>query len=307
MRRTNAKSAPRRRRQLVLGALVAAALACLHPVDANAHPHVFVDVREEVLFDTAGRITAVRNIWQFDEAFSQFAVVDSDADGDGTLTREELQPLAKINVESLQEFAFFTYLEAGDVNAVFTPPSDYGLEFDGGRLTLTYTLPTTEPVAVGARAYLEVFDPAYFVAFEFLRENPADLVGGPAGCRAVHHQPKEIDVRTMELLNQIPPDQPVPPDLLEAARSFANYIAVECQVTETASLGAGEAGAADSPADAIDAVNRMAAAGDGFEGLPLEARPNWLPTSWIVVALVLLGGVGALFIALRVRARQRAR
>jgi ABC-type uncharacterized transport system substrate-binding protein len=277
-------------------------------VGANAHPHVFVDAREEVLFDPSGRITAVRNIWQFDEAFSQFAVVDSDANGDGTLTQEELQPLAKINVESLQEFAFFTYLESGDVDAVFAPPTDYGLDFDGSRLTLTYTLPTTEPVAVGAKSYLEIFDPAYFVAFEFLRESPADLIGGPAGCRAVHHRPKEIDVRTMELLNQIPPDQPVPPDLLEAARSFANYIAVECKVTETASLGAGEAGDADSPADAIDAVNRMAAAGDGFESTSPATSGGGFSAAWIAFALVvLLGGVGALFVARRVFTRQRSR
>jgi hypothetical protein len=42
-----------------------------------------------------------------------------DEDGGGTLTREELQPLAQVNVESLHKFGFFTHLGLTDVDEVY--------------------------------------------------------------------------------------------------------------------------------------------------------------------------------------------
>ena len=59
-------------------------------------------------------MTAVRNIWQFDEAFTAFAIQGLDADNDGKLSDDELAPLAKVNVDSLREYAFFTWLTAGE-------------------------------------------------------------------------------------------------------------------------------------------------------------------------------------------------
>ncbi|MBN9009281.1 MAG: DUF1007 family protein, partial [Rhizobiales bacterium] len=146
---------------LALAALVAANGAAL------AHPHVFVDAHAELVFDKDGRMDAVRNIWQFDEAFTQFAIQGLDANGDGKLSDEELKPLADVNVKSLKEFKFFTYLTANGKEAEFLPPKEYWLEFHNQRLTLFFTLPMKAPMAPGARARLEIFDPEYFVAFTF--------------------------------------------------------------------------------------------------------------------------------------------
>ena len=41
--------------------------------------------------------------------FSAFATQGIDHKTKGTFTRDELAPLAKVNVESLQEYAYFTY------------------------------------------------------------------------------------------------------------------------------------------------------------------------------------------------------
>ena len=203
--------------------------AVLLPTSALAHPHVFVDATVEIVFDTAGKMTAVRNIWQFDDAFSEYAIQGLDKDDDGKLSDAELKPLAKVNVDSLKDFDFFTYLTVAKNTATFVPPEEYWLEFHGGRLTLFFTLPLKKPVAVGPKTMLEIFDPEYFVAFEFAKTNPVKLDGAPAGCTAVHHPPKALDDATMAILAQIPADQhDLPPDLVEAASSLANYIAVNC-------------------------------------------------------------------------------
>ena len=128
--------------------LCGAAFSVLAPAAALAHPHVFVDAKAEIVFDDGGRITAIRNVWRFDDAYSAFASEGLDTDGDGKLTVEELMPLADINIKSLKDFDYFTFLTAGSKAIAFVQPTEYWLQSDGGLLTLYFTLPTKEPVEV---------------------------------------------------------------------------------------------------------------------------------------------------------------
>ncbi|HMN74397.1 MAG TPA: DUF1007 family protein, partial [Rhodoblastus sp.] len=89
--------------RLTLSCLAAAALVALLARPALAHPHVWVAARATVLFDKEGRIAGIRNDWTFDEMYSAFATQGLGQDGKPP-TREELQPLAKTNIESLAEF-----------------------------------------------------------------------------------------------------------------------------------------------------------------------------------------------------------
>ncbi len=214
--------------RLTVSALAAVLVAAA--TGAEAHPHVFVDAKVEIVFDNAGRLTAVRNIWQFDPAFTAFAVQGLDANDDGELSDEELAPLAKVNVQSLAEFDFFTFLTVGGQDMAFAPPSEYWLAFHSGRLTLFYTLPVEKPAAIEARATVEVFDPEYFVAFDFVRDGPVTLDGAPDGCSATYRPPGELDARTAAILSQIPADQrEIPRDLREATSVLANLISVNCR------------------------------------------------------------------------------
>ena len=139
--------------------------ALLIPAAAQAHPHVWVDTAAEVLFDANGQITAIRHHWRFDEGFSAYALQGLDADGDGLYSAEELEPLARENVESVGEFDYFTFLSIGDYKAGYAAPTEYSLDYDGTRLTLHYTLPLAQPFHSKSAILLEVYDPEYYVAF----------------------------------------------------------------------------------------------------------------------------------------------
>jgi ABC-type uncharacterized transport system substrate-binding protein len=199
------------------------------PVAGWAHPHVFIDGRTEIVFDAQGRIAAIRNIWQFDEAFSSYASLGLDVNGDGKLTREELVPLAKVNVESLHEYDFFTYLTVGTDNVRFSPPVDYYLVDENKRLTLHYTLPLAKPIAVVGETTLEIFDPEYFVAFSFSGKAAVKLVHAPRGCSIAYHPPHELDDQIMAALNAIPAEQhDLPPALADAAVGLAPSFTLTC-------------------------------------------------------------------------------
>jgi ABC-type uncharacterized transport system substrate-binding protein len=196
---------------------------------AAAHPHVFVDARSELVFE-GGKLTAVRHIWQFDEAFTGFATMGLDANKDGKISDAELAPLAKVNVESLAMFGFFTTLNVNGGEAAFVPPSEYWLEFRNARLTLFYTLPLKAAVAVMGTATVRVLDPEYFVGFTYADTMPVTLDGAPAGCTAGFRPPQQLDARTASLLATIPADQrALPPQLKSAVDAVANQISVTCK------------------------------------------------------------------------------
>jgi len=162
--------------------LLAAVL--LAAVPAAAHPHVWVNAREEILFNEQGEIKAIRSAWVFDEMYSAFATEGLSKDGKPA-TPEQLAPLAKTNVESLAEFDYFVFAKNGGAKIPFEPPVDYRLEERADkRVILSFTLPLKAPVKASKAFSLQVYDPTYFVAFSLEKDNPVSLVSAPSGCSA---------------------------------------------------------------------------------------------------------------------------
>lgn len=196
---------------------------------ATAHPHVWVDAAAEIVFDERGQIVAVRHHWRFDDAFSAYAVQGLDGDGDGALSREELQPLAQVNVDSLSEFGFFTFLSIGEYEAGFSGASDYWLEQDDGRLTLHYTLPLARPISASQAVRLQVYDPEYFVAFSLPSREAVRLAGAPADCDLKVNLARELDAASQQALAAVGPEQrELPPELKDLTEDLDNSATVTC-------------------------------------------------------------------------------
>lgn len=214
----------------IRAAAVAAALfATGLPSAALAHPHVFVDAKAEILFNSQGRMTDVRNVWEFDPAFSAFASQGLDKNGDGKLSTKELAPLAHTNVTSLKVYAFFTFLSIGKRQLKFKFPDQYFLRSRNKRLTLFFQLPLTEPAAPGPDTRLEIFDPQYFVAFTFAKQDPLTLYHAPPGCTAQFHPPQPLNASLMAKIAAVPASRhDLPPALRDAAVGLANYFTLRC-------------------------------------------------------------------------------
>ena len=96
----------------LLGLLLLAGGIALGTAAAEAHPHVWITAKSEVVYAPDGSITGVRHAWTFDEMFTTYALQGLATKTKGVYTREELAPLAQTNVESLKEFDFFTFAKA---------------------------------------------------------------------------------------------------------------------------------------------------------------------------------------------------
>src|SRR5438552_17593737 len=84
---------------------------------ARAHPHVWVTMKSEVVYAPDGSVTGVRHAWAFDEMFSTFATQGLETKQKGVFTREDLAPLAEVNVNSLKEYDYFTHAKANGKKA----------------------------------------------------------------------------------------------------------------------------------------------------------------------------------------------
>jgi ABC-type uncharacterized transport system substrate-binding protein len=209
----------------VLAALAGLVIA---GVEASAHPHVWVTMQSELVYAPDGSVTGVRHAWTFDDMFSVFATQGIEAKKKGEFTREELAPLAEVNVTSLKEYDFFTQATANGKKIEFNePPKGYYLEYNPKDtvLTLHFTLPLKAPVKAKDLT-LEVYDREFFVDFSFADKNPAKLVGAPAQCKLSVLNPQQMDAALSQQLSQLGPDQKN--SSLTIGSEFANKIVVKC-------------------------------------------------------------------------------
>ena len=141
----------------------------------------------------------------------------------GKFTREELAPLAEVNVTSLKEFDYFTQARASGRKAELNAPVDYYLEFSNGLLTLHFTLPFRTPVKAQS-IDVEVYDGTYFVDFSFAEKDPVRLIGAPGACKLAVARPGEASSASKPgetFFNNLAPSS-------NFGARFANKIAVRC-------------------------------------------------------------------------------
>jgi ABC-type uncharacterized transport system substrate-binding protein len=180
------------RRQRLVSIFLAAIASASLAGGAAAHPHVWATVRSEIVFGPDQLITGIRHHWTFDEFYTAMAVQGLDTDGDGVYSKEELGPLAQVNVESLKEFDYFTFVHLSDDDKPLPlkGPVDYSIDYDKTQLTLHFTLPLEKPLDPKVHhVAVDVYDPSFFVAFGFASDAPLKISGAAPGCTAEVQKP----------------------------------------------------------------------------------------------------------------------
>lgn len=183
----------------IIGFILATLAVALMINSARAHPHVNV-INSATINIEQGAIQSITQVWTFDEFYSAVAVDGLPKNAAGAYGRAELAELAKVNIDGLKEFDYFTFITlAGTHIKVGDPkPDSYWLEHKDGILSLHFTVPLTKPVLMDATGIVvTVTDPSYFIAFEMAEKNPAKLNdGAPKACKV------DVGVPKMETAEQ---------------------------------------------------------------------------------------------------------
>jgi ABC-type uncharacterized transport system substrate-binding protein len=203
----------------LLRAIAAVGAALLAGLPAQAHPHVWVTVEATLLYEN-GAFVGVRHKWSFDEYYTTTAVEGLDKNNDGTYDRAELAELAKVNVDALKDFDYFTFPTLAGQALKLGEPREYWLEHKDGTLSLFFTVPFASPVLTDAKAFaFAVYDPTFFIAFDLAKtDHPLQISdGAPKSCKLKIEQPEQRDTAALGPMSQ-----------LGGVVSLGRTIAVEC-------------------------------------------------------------------------------
>jgi ABC-type uncharacterized transport system substrate-binding protein len=166
---------------------------------ASAHPNVWVTMPIELLYALDGSVTGVRNAWTFDDMFSAFATTGLQKTN-GTFGRDALQALANVKVDSLGDYAYFTYakINGGHQKGAFGAPIEHWAEYDPKKfvLTLHFTLPFKKPNKAKSLK-IDVYDPEFFIDFGFAKSKPVTLVGAPTHCKLATDKPPDSNLPSL--------------------------------------------------------------------------------------------------------------
>jgi ABC-type uncharacterized transport system substrate-binding protein len=160
--------------------------------DAVAHPHVFLTQKVTVVFEQ-GAIVALDHVWTFDEFYSAMAVEGLDKNKDGIYSRDELAELAKVNIDGLREFNYYTFAKLAGADLKVGTVTDYWMEHGKGALSLHFRVPLDKPVLGEANGFeFAVYDPSYFVAFDYKDGESIRLSDtAPKTCKAAIAEPEK--------------------------------------------------------------------------------------------------------------------
>jgi ABC-type uncharacterized transport system substrate-binding protein len=153
-------------------------------VPALAHPHLYATMQTVLLMTPDNKIKGLRLRWNFDETYTQFSLEGLDTNGNGTYEPEEIQPLTDENIKNLLESKYFTFAKQSGVEIPQAPVTVYGQAMENEKLTLWFELPFAAPVDPKAGPFeVRVYDPDFFIAFDYKPEQPPALEGTlAAGC-----------------------------------------------------------------------------------------------------------------------------
>ncbi len=175
--------AARRNRYIVMAAM----MGCFVASKAQAHPHVWIEMQSDVVFTDDGLIKGVDLEWTFDDGYTQMALVGLDVDGDGIYSQSELAPLTKENIASLKDYEYFTVMRANGEQQKIGEVTDFGQIWSNNKLTLHLQVPLEKPIDPKKNEFVfKVYDPEFFIAIDYVKDDPVDVVGKlPESCKLV--------------------------------------------------------------------------------------------------------------------------
>jgi ABC-type uncharacterized transport system substrate-binding protein len=214
--------ASRRKAAILVAALLAPA------IQAQAHPHVFIDAGVDFLFDDEGRLSHLRVTWLYDHLWTLILLEDlgiAEAP-DGTIAPEDANAVARDQSQWIDGYEGDATLLHDGRAVGLSRPIEPQADYREGQVEIRFLRALEAPIRPEAGTVVKLYDPTYFVAY-FVAYEPG-LEFAPEGCTAevVPFEPTGPLVALQQSLFDIPPDEdPEEP----VGHLFADRVYVSCQ------------------------------------------------------------------------------
>ena len=154
-----------------LGRLAALLLFCGALSQVHAHPHVFADVKVNVLYDANG-FSGIKNRWVYDEMYSAGMMASADKDNDGKLSASEVSWLQREILGPLQKNNYFNYVQAGSQFLAVRRIRDFKASVAKGKLTIDFVAEFSNPAGSDwTMLVVAIADPTNYIQMTADMEN----------------------------------------------------------------------------------------------------------------------------------------
>jgi ABC-type uncharacterized transport system substrate-binding protein len=165
---------------MVVTVIVAWAAGGLFGKEVQAHPHVFIVQRLNLVFDEKG-LAGVKVRWKMDDMFACMVAEDHDQNRNGTLEPDEVQSVKDNAFIFIKEFSFFTFIKIDNRPFQVKFIRDFNATLKDGRLVYEFLIPCH---VTATDAYKKVsvssYDPSYYTAIYFAKYDTIALTNAGA-------------------------------------------------------------------------------------------------------------------------------
>jgi ABC-type uncharacterized transport system substrate-binding protein len=199
---------------------------------ALAHPHVWVAMHSDIVFNDQGLIDGINVEWTFDDAYTQMALDDLDTNGDGVYSQDELAQLTKDNLDALRDYDYFAVVRFNGEKQPIDDATDYGQIWSDGKLELHFHLPLKTPIDPRTGEFvLKIYDPDFFVAMDYVKDEPVTVLGNiPENCKlVVKPVPTDAELQQTRAMLATKPRDWKPENNEDFGALFAQAVTIACQ------------------------------------------------------------------------------
>ncbi len=199
---------------------------------ALAHPHVWVDMQSTIVFTDEGLIKGVDVEWTFDDAYAQVALDGLDVNKDGFYSQAELAPLTRENIDSLKSYEYFTVMRANGEQLKIGDVTEAGQIYSSDKLSLHFQVPLATPLDPRKSKFmLKVYDPEFFIDFEYPKQDGADVSGNmPRQCKLdVKPVPTDAELEQTRLMLSTKGKDWKPENNEDFGAAFAQAVSIDCK------------------------------------------------------------------------------
>ena len=218
------------RRWAASAAFLSALAAAAAP--ASAHPHVWIEMRSDLVFDDQGQITAMNLMWTFDDGYAQMAIDGLDTNGDGVYSTSELEPLTKENIASLKDYGYFTVMRFDGQKQALGEVTEFGQIYSNDKLQLHMRVPLKTPVDPTKGEFVaKVYDPDFFIAMDYAKDEPVTAIGAmPKNCAiVVKPVPTDAEIEQTRAMLATKGPEWKPENDEDFGALFAQPVSVQCK------------------------------------------------------------------------------
>ncbi len=147
-------------------------LMILSPMALYAHPHVWIDASVKIHLNDKKQITAITEVWEFDDMFSLAVIEDSDKNKDKKFSEEEIASVKKFYFLNLENYGFYTniFIDGKEMPLKMTL-TDFSAEIVDEKVVYVFTInlsksfnPFKQKVDIG------IYDSQYYADILYAEE-----------------------------------------------------------------------------------------------------------------------------------------